>query len=345
MSDPQARRESTDPLLAMPASEAIARAEKLIVSTIYRGIELRMAGDKTLVGLKIAPEIIAEGQIEDLEEALKQGVHRARLIADYQAAWRFAELTEIEELLKEGANPPRGFVEEVRSMPVPELNAAILSLLERRSWSLADLAERSQIEPRILEELMVGTYRPFEATKGDKTLAGVIDLTVPIARAFGVSPWQLWTAGRARMAAHQRAQRYRLKRILAGSKRCRKRRKQDRSKLANLRLGDLMQAGVMCERELELRIELENLHEISQRRPKWLPVKRRQWKDAEESGSLLGPNGEILRESVTNQEVRKLMDLDERAEADPGSINDEELERARDLVGIPTLEVGSATDS
>ncbi len=340
MSDPQARHAPTDPLLAMPASEAIARAEKLVVSTVYRGIEFRTAGDKTLVGLKIPPEIIAEWQPEDLEETLKEGVHRARLVADHQAAWRFAELTEIQEILLEAANPPRGFVEEVRPMPVPELNAAILSLLERRSWSLADLAERSQVEQRILDELLTGIYRPLEATKGDKTLAAVIHLAVPIARAFGVSPLRLWTVGRARIAAHQRAKRYRLKRILAGSKRNKKRRKRDRSKLPDLRLGDLEKAGVICERGLEVRIEMENVLEISQRRPKWLPVKRRKWKDAEDSGSLLGPNGEILRESVTNQEVRELMDLDERAEADPRSITDEELERARELVGIPTLEVG-----
>ncbi len=340
MTDSPAGR-ATDDLFAIPASEAIARAEKLVVSTVYRGIEFRTAGDQTLVGLKIPPEIIAEWQPEDLEETLKEGVHRARLAADYQAAWRFAELTEIQEMLLKAVKPPQGFVEEVRPMPVPELNAAILSLLERRSWSLADLAERSQIELRILHELLTGIYRPLDSTKGDQTLAAVIHLAVPIARAFGVSPLRLWQVGRARIAAHQRAQRYRLKRILAGSKRNKKRRKRDRSKkLPDLRLGDLDKAGVICERGLEVRIEMENVQELSQRRPKWLPVKRRKWKDSEDSGSLLGPNGEILRESVTNTEVRELMDLDERAEADPESITDEELERARELVGIPTLEVG-----
>ncbi len=325
--------------LDMRHSEATARAEKVVVTTEFRGLELRMTGDKTLVGLKIPPQILAEWEIEDLEEAIREGVLRARIAADYQAARKFADLTGIHRALSQAkrlsAEETRGYE---RSMWVPPLNAAINVWLEKRSWTLQDLADRAEIDFAILDDLMTGHYGPFEAIKGSKALSEVMDLAAPIARVFGVSPPQMWRVGRAKVAADQRARRNRLKRMLNGFKLSKRGRKRGR-KSPVLRLGSLRAAGVMSEKELETHIMWENGRELAQRCPEWLPRPDRKWED-DDCGYLLGPNGEILRRSLDLEEFLEMKRIDERAAADPESITGEELEWVRDLVGIPTLEVG-----
>ncbi len=324
--------------LDMPHSQAAARAERVVVATEFRGIELRMTGDKTLVGLKIPPQILTEWEIEDLEEALKEGVLRARIVADYQAARRFVDLTGLRRALDKAKHLSADeTASHERSMWVPPLNAAINVWLEKRSWTLQDLADRAEIDLGILDDLMTGQYGPFEAIKGAKTLCEVMDLAAPIARVFGVSPQQMWSVGRAKVAADQRAKRNRLKRMLNGFKLSKRGRKRGR-KSPDLRLGSLKAAGVMSEKELELHIMWENGRELAQRRPEWLPRPDRTWKDGD-CGCLLGPNGEILRRSLELEDFLELRRLDRRAVAEPESITGEELEWVRELVGIPTLEV------
>ncbi len=323
----------------MPHAEAVARADRMVTTTAFRGIELRMTGDKTLVGLTIPPEVLAGWEIEDLEEAIKEGVVRARIVADHQASRKVVDLTGIRRTLEKAKKLTTDDTRNrERSMLVPELNAGINVLLRQRTWTLEDLADRAEIDFGILDDLMTGQYGPFEAIKGARTLCEVMDLATPIARAFGVSPQQLWHGGRAKVAADQRARRNRLKRMLNGFKLNKRKRRRGR-KTPDLRLGNLRASGVMAETELEMHIQVENAHELSNHRPEWLPRPQRVWKDKRGCGCLLGPSGEILHRSLDLEDFMKLRRLDRRAAAEPESITDEELEWVRELVGIPRLEV------
>ncbi len=327
--------------MATSESEVFTRAEKLVATTVYQGIEVRMTGDKTLVGLKIPPEVIGRGDVEELGEALREGYRRARIAADYQAGRFVNRATGVQEILDQAPELPEGTEREAQLAPVPELNAGIYYFLARRSWTLADLAQRSELDPQILEDLMSAQYPPFEALQGKKRLWKVMDLALPIARAFGVSPLELWHRGRAKMAADRRASRNLLKRVAKGFLLHLKRRRPGKRKpLTNLRLGTLRDSGVMCEIELGVRIQEENLIQYRNTRSKWMHWKnRRKWKDDKDFGCLLGPGGEILRDLVNREQFTRLADLDQQAAVDPGSITDEELEWVRELVGIPTLEV------
>ena len=121
----------------MSESEAIAGAEKLVATTVYQGIELRMTGDKTLVGLKIPPEVIARGDMEELGEALKEGVRRARIVADYQAGRFFNRAIGVDEILSRAPELPDVTELDERNMPVPALGGGINYFLSQRSWTLA----------------------------------------------------------------------------------------------------------------------------------------------------------------------------------------------------------------
>jgi hypothetical protein len=313
----------------------------MVVAVQFRGIELRMTGGKRLVGLKIPPELLTEWEIEDLEEAIKEGVLRARIVADYLASRTVADLTGIRRTLDQAKHLSSDDTKHhERAMLVPELNAGINFLLQKRSWTPEDLADRAEVDFGILEDLLTGQYGPFEAIKGEKTLCEVMDLAAPIARAFGVSPQQLWNVGRAKIAADKRARRNQLKRILNGFKLNKRGRKRG-AKPPDLRLGSLRASGVMAEKELEMHFKVENARELIHCGREWLPRPERAWKDERNCGCLLGPNGEILRRSLDSEEFKEFMRLDRRAAADPESITQEELEWMRELLGIPTLEVGS----
>jgi len=74
------------------------------------------------------------------------------------------------------------------------------------------------------------------------------------------------------------------------------------------------------------------------------PNKKRR-RGADDYGALLAPDGGILRRSISESSFHELLDLDRQAARDPASITAAELERARALAGIPTLEVaGVAAD-
>ena len=143
-------------------------------------------------------------------------------------------------------------------------------------------------------------------------------------------------------AARERANRNLLKRVANGFLRNLRRRKPGDQTPTRLRLGTLIESGVLSERGLGVWIQEENLIEYRRYRKDWMRWrKRRQWKDETDFGYLLGPGGELLRESVNQDEFRKLDALDRKAAADPRSITEEELGWVRQLLGIPTLEVAT----
>ncbi len=320
-------------------ARAAASAE-IVVSTSIEGITIRMSGDKRLLGVRIPPEILGSWTPEKLGKVLEVGINRARAIADYEAAtFAMREMTANVRALQ--TEVPKDWQNDERGMGTPELIAGIRALLAERGWELAELGKRSGLGQQLLEELLAGIYFPLEVIKGDNGLKAVMDLACPLAQSFAVSPEELWRKGEARIAEVDRQKRGAIKRLLRGMKLHRRRRKPVDKSLESLKLGELIKLGVTTESHLELEILQENTLEMMRWRRDWLPRKRRPRMSDDAYGALLAPSGSVLRRAVSRQDFMRLTDLDDKAMAQPESITGDELEWARELLGIPTLELTS----
>lgn len=166
-----------------------------------------------------------------------------------------------------------------------------------------------------------------------------MDLASPLAQSFGVSPEVLWRRGIASLLEFERGNRRRLQRMFNGFKRARRQRGLGSREADRLRLGTLASARVDAEFGLEVKIETENLYQMKRGLADWLALNRTRRRGAADYGALLAPDGGILRESISETSFLELLDLDRKAASEPASITAAELERARELSGIPTLQV------
>lgn len=317
------------------------QANKTIADYDYEGIRIKMRGDKTLLALKISPDILRQSDRSKLEEILRESINRARLQADYKAAGVYSGLIGMSEILADMPTLPEGKEVDARFMVVPELVAGIRDLLKKKGWKKQDLAEHSGVDQALIEELLLGVYSPYEGMKGHKTLAGAMDIAAPLARALGVSPEKLWHLGRRRLEADERMKRRQIKRMLKGFQR-RSLRNNKRAPRPKMVLGTLTQTGLVTETELDLIIREENLIEQLRSGQRWMSWADRGKVDKSDLGPLLGPNGEVLRDAISQAEFKELIELDTKAFLDPESVTEAELEWARSMLGLPQLKVRMA---
>jgi transcriptional regulator with XRE-family HTH domain len=319
------------------------RARRVVARVRHHGIEVSTGGDKTLLGIRIPAAALRTahepGGRAKLEDDVREAVLRGRVAADYEAAGVFSELIGMAAILADMPELPEDKEPDPRFMVVPELVAAVRELMRERGWTRADLAARAELVEKLLADLLVGRYSPFEAMRGRKHLNGVIDLAAPLARAFDLTPEELWRRGRRRVDAFERAKRRQIKKVVKGLRGRRGRRRDaERASRAALALGKLAGAGLISETELDLIIREENLVEMLRSGRDWLAWRHKDKIDNEELGLLLGPNGEVLHEAITRTELDRLFALDSRAVTDPESVTAEEVEWARKLLGLPALE-------
>ena len=316
-----------------------------VATFAYEGIEFKMRGDKSLVDVKIEPRLLQSCSPEELAEVFRRGINLCRVVADFEATMLYNELSGVAEILEDFPEDMEVALKvDERSRGAPELIAGFLVLLEQRGWGPEDVARRSGIPEHIVRELLFFKYTPFGAIHDDKTLSSMIDVARPIAAAFGVTALSLWKKGRARIEQRERQRRLRIKRGRRAVRRHRQGRKPTPAQLRRLRLGRLEQQDVMPDIELEAITKTEVLWDHQRGIKPFMPWPKSPKRGDDDYGPLLLGNAGALRESITGDEYRKLMDLDKKANKDPASVTEDELAWVRELLGLPDLEIAAAED-
>ncbi len=325
-------------------STRIIESAKLVVSTTIEGVTIKMSGDKRLIGVRIAPEVIRDWSPEKLGSVLRTAVNRCRAIADHRASTFSTDVMTAKTREARAAVPKDSQIDD-RIMGSPELVAGVRATLAERGWRIADLSERSGLGELLLDDLLNGLYVPMGSLTGNfKGLPAVMDLACPLAEALGLSPEALWAKGVKRLSEVERRERTKIKRLLRGMKLYKRKRNPVDKSLASLKLGQLKAQGLTHENDLELAILQENAIEMMQRKRDWMPRSRNRARLRNDIfGALLAPSGWVLKKSVSRDEFLRLMELDAKAAVQPESISGDELEWVRELLSLPNLEVAAAT--
>ena len=141
-------------------------------------LHARMNGLKELTSLEIDPELLRSGDLATLESLVIEAYTRLKPMADYEA-WK-AVARDIDSSLPKHRDlhrDPR--TKDLLGYSDPELMAGLRYYWQRRGWSLAELARRSDFKPRMIVDLIEGRYQAKDEAVADlrKALAGVLEIS------------------------------------------------------------------------------------------------------------------------------------------------------------------------
>jgi DNA-binding protein YbaB len=297
------------------------------------GVRVTMNARKQTLKIKLDEELFQAGP-EKIGACVIEALDLARAHADYTVGKAYHDGTELQELMDEfkkvsaKRTGPLNRRADLSWYPVPELSAALQVLIEETGLSLAEVAESSGLTEEMVDELMRGGVYPVAGICCSRTgmsLVGAMIYARPLARSFGLSAEDMVRRGKEWVAMVTRRELKQIQRKVLGLKSKRRR----RSRPEGMALGRLKDMEIEPEVGLQVRLMCQG---VDVDRPE---------REEGELGRLLGPDGEVLLPSITQDTFTRILKLDEIAKEDPEKIPAEELAWVRELLGWELPVVGT----